>query len=103
MMNLLKFSAEWCGPCKALKPVVEELVKEDKYKDSVQLIEVDIEGEDIIPEFNVEPNDLVLRYMVRNVPTLIAVNEEGREIGRKVGNLPKSELENFLDSSLANC
>lgn len=102
-MNLLKFSAEWCGPCKALKPVIEELVKQDKYKDSVQLIEVDIEGEDIIPEFNVEPNDLVLRYMVRNVPTLIAVNEEGREIGRKVGNLPKSELEKFLDSSLSNC
>lgn len=102
-MNLLKFSAEWCGPCKALKPVVEELVKEDKYKDSVQLIEIDIEGDNIIPEFNVEPNDLVLRYMVRNVPTLIAVNEEGREIGRKVGNLPKPELENFLDSSLNNC
>ena len=103
MMNLLKFSAEWCGPCKALKPVLEEVVKQDKYKDSVQLIEVDIEGEDIIPEFNIEPNDLVLRYMVRNVPTLIAVNEEGREIGRKVGNLPKSELENFLDSSLSSC
>ena len=102
-MNLLKFSAEWCGPCKALKPVLEEVVKQDKYKDSVQLIEVDIEGEDIIPEFNIEPNDLVLRYMVRNVPTLIAVNEEGREIGRKVGNLPKSELENFLDSSLSSC
>ena len=102
-MNLLKFSAEWCGPCKALKPVIEELVKQDKYKDSVQLIEVDIEGEDIVPEFNVEPNDLVLRYMVRNVPTLIAVNEEGREIGRKVGNLPKSELEKFLDSSLSEC
>ena len=103
MVNVLKFSAEWCGPCKALKPVIEELVKQDKYKESVQLIDVDIEGEDIVPEFNVEPNDLVLRYMVRNVPTLIAVNEEGREIGRKVGNLPKSELEKFLDSSLSEC
>lgn len=101
MINVLKFSADWCGPCKALKPVIEELVKEDNYKGSVHLIEVDIDGEDIVPEFNVEPNDLVLRYMVRNVPTLIAVNAESREIGRKVGNLPKSELEKFFDEIIA--
>jgi|LakMenEpi03Aug12_release.lakeMendotaPanAssembly.Ray.scaffolds.fasta_scaffold1589623_2 thioredoxin 1 len=75
---LLQFTASWCGPCKALSPIVEAL-EFTKFK-------VDV---DDAPE-------LLKKFNVRSVPTLVLLND-GKEIKRKVGLLKKEELESFVN------
>ena len=77
-ITLVDFYASWCGPCKALAPVLDELANENK----------DI----IVGKVNVdEEMDLAVRFKVRSVPTMI-VFKNGTEINRLVGFLPKEEI-----------
>lgn len=46
-MNILKFSAQWCMPCKMMKPIFKEVSKDEKYK-NIDFIEIDIEDENLI-------------------------------------------------------
>ena len=79
-MKYLYFSAPWCGPCKAFSPIMEEIAKEI----SVQKVNVDDE------------NDLAMQYSVRSVPTIVLVNENGKELSRHIGIQQKSMiLENY--------
>ncbi len=79
-MKYLYFSAPWCGPCKAFGPIMEEIAKEI----SVQKVNVDDE------------NDLAMQYAVRSVPTIVLVNENGKELSRHIGIQQKSMiLENY--------
>ena len=71
MNKILYFSAVWCGPCKALAPTMDQLASQGM---PVQKIDVD------------QDNNMSAQYGVRNVPTLIKVNESGVEIDRLVGN-----------------
>ena len=71
MSKILYFSAVWCGPCKALAPTMDQLASQGM---PVQKIDVD------------QDNNMSAQYGVRNVPTLIKVNESGVEIDRLVGN-----------------
>lgn len=71
-MKILEFTAAWCSPCKSMKPKVEEECK----KVGCDLEVIDIEQED----------DLVNIYKIRNVPTLIAIDDEKNVIGRASGN-----------------
>ena len=59
-MNILKFSAQWCMPCKMMKPIFKEVSKDEKYK-NIDFIEIDIEDENLIKKFNITPNDLWIR------------------------------------------
>jgi len=74
MKKLLYFSAEWCGPCKMVGPVMEEL-KAEGY--NVQKIDVDSNQE------------LSQQFAVRNIPTVI-LTVDGVDSGRKVGANPKA-------------
>ena len=77
-ITLIDFYASWCGPCKALAPVLDEFASENK----------DI----VVGKVNVdEEMDLAARFKVRSVPTMI-VFKEGKEINRLVGFLPKEEI-----------
>jgi len=76
MNRILYFSAEWCGPCKVLGPVMEELRGEINY----QKIDVD------------KNQDLSIQYGVRNIPTLILLDETGEVKGRKTGLQTKSDI-----------
>ena len=73
MKQLLYFSAPWCGPCKQLAPVLEEVAQQYP----VKKINVD------------EESELAAQYGIRSIPTTILV-ENGQEIERKIGVQPKT-------------
>ncbi|MBP5982201.1 MAG: thioredoxin [Fluviicola sp.] len=84
---LVDFWAEWCGPCRLLGPIVEEMATE-------------YEGRAIIGKVNVDENPGVsAKFGIRNIPTVIFV--KGGEIADKsVGAVPKTQLASKLDAIL---
>ena len=84
MKKFLYFSADWCGPCRQLGPTMEEVAKEGI---TVQKIDVDRSPE------------MSQRYGVRNIPTVILLNEMGEEQGRKVGANPKLAYLNMYNQN----
>jgi thioredoxin 1 len=81
MKHVFYFTADWCGPCKKVRPIVEELTK-DGY--SFQIIDVDIEKE------------LVKKFEITSVPTFILFKNE-KSIRRTSGALTKNQLEIFIN------
>lgn len=77
-VTLVDFYAEWCGPCKALSPVIDEIANEAK-EINVGKVNVDLE------------RDLANKFGIRSVPTMI-VFKKGKEINRLVGVLPKEAI-----------
>lgn len=90
-MNIIKFSAQWCGPCKVMKPIFEEVSKEESFK-NFNFVEVDIESEDVIESFNITPNDLCEKYKIRNIPTIIITDDDLNELNRFTGLMNKNNL-----------
>ena len=84
---LVDFWAEWCGPCKMLTPILEELSTE--LKDKIKIAKVNLD----------ENQDLAMEYSVRSIPTLILFRD-GKLIDTKVGLLPKSDLLNWLNEKI---
>lgn len=83
---LVDFTAEWCGPCKMITPILKELAKE-------------LEGETSIVQVNVdEESELAQRFDVMSIPTLILF-KDGKPVGRKTGFLPKPKLQEFIKSA----
>jgi thioredoxin 1 len=76
------FTADWCNPCKKVKPIVEEMNRESVTK--FQMIDVDSEAE------------LVKRFDIKSVPTFIFI-ENGIEVRRITGAQTKEQLENFIN------
>ena len=84
---LVDFWAEWCGPCKMIAPVLEEIA-------------VDYEGKLKICKMDVDANtETAPKYGIRGIPTLILFNN-GDKVGEKVGALSKSQLAAFIDSAI---
>tara|TARA_Y100000996_G_C22420099_1_gene601057 strand:+ start:337 stop:657 length:321 start_codon:yes stop_codon:yes gene_type:complete len=84
---LIDFWAEWCGPCKQIGPILEEIgnSKKDKLK---------------IFKLNVDENPLTAqKFGVRGIPTLMLF-KNGKVVDTKVGSLPKNMLESWLDPNL---
>ena len=85
---LVDFWAEWCGPCKMIGPVVEELAAE-------------YEGKAVIAKLNVDENpNTTVKFGVRSIPTLL-VFKGGKIVDKQVGAVPKSVLAQKLDTQLA--
>ena len=84
---LVDFWAEWCGPCKMIAPILEDVAVE--YADRLIVAKVNIDNNPETPQ----------RYGVRGIPTLILF-KEGEVHATKVGALAKSQLASFLDSNL---
>ena len=84
---LVDFWAEWCGPCRMVGPLVEELAKE-------------YEGKAVIGKFNVDDNPGVsVQFGIRNIPALLYF-KNGQVVDKQVGAVPKSILANKLDAQL---
>ena len=76
----LYFSATWCGPCKQLAPIIEELSKE--YEGRIAVGKCDIE----------EADDLTAEYGIRNVPTVIVI-KDGKIVDKFVGSKSKGDVQ----------
>jgi thioredoxin 1 len=84
---LVDFWAEWCGPCKMIGPVVEEIHNEYL-------------GKAVIGKLNVDENpDIAMNYSVRSIPTLL-IFKGGVIVDKIVGAVPKSQLNKQLESHL---
>ena len=84
---LVDFWAEWCGPCKSLGPILEEISN-------------DLKGQLKVVKVNLDENqDLAMKYSIRSIPTLLLF-KKGELIDTKVGLLPKSDLVEWLDSKI---
>ncbi len=84
MLKVLDFSAEWCGPCKLLGPIIDELALE--YTDvDIQKIDVDAN------------KDLAVEYKVRSIPTIIFVKDD-EVLHRHVGMASKLQIVELIES-----
>ena len=84
---LVDYWAEWCGPCKVIAPVLEEIAQE--YEGKMKICKLDIDANESTPP----------KYGIRGIPTLMLF-KNGNVEATKVGALSKSQLTAFLDSNI---
>ena len=83
-MKVLDFYADWCNPCKALAPVLDKVLEEKK----LNLTKINIE-EDM--------DDLSIKYNVRNIPTVVVVDDNDVEVKRFSGTKTECDLREFFN------
>lgn len=84
---LVDYWAEWCGPCKAISPILSEIAEE--YADKLKVVKLNIDDNPATPP----------KYNIRGIPTLMLFRNGAVE-AVKVGALSKSQLAAFIDSNL---
>ncbi len=79
---LVDFYADWCGPCKMLAPVVEEVAKE---QEETKFVKINVD----------EAQELAIEYNIMSIPTLVVI-KQGKEVNRSVGLVDKTELKELI-------
>ena len=86
---LVDFWAPWCGPCKMIAPILDQLAEE-------------LDGKVKIAKMNVDDNQVTpAQFGIRGIPTMI-IFKDGQNVATKVGALPKPQLEAFINASIAS-
>lgn len=84
-VTLVDFYAEWCGPCKMLGPIIEEVADE---LNGIQVMKVNID----------EHGDIAQKYGVMSIPTLILF-KDGNEVNKSIGFMPKEDIIEFVNQN----
>ena len=79
---LVDFYADWCGPCKMLSPIVDQVAEENE---DIKVVKVNVD----------DAQDLAMKYQVMSIPTLVVI-KEGKEINRSVGLIDKNQVVNMI-------
>ncbi|MGN6346531.1 MAG: thioredoxin [Candidatus Nitrosocosmicus sp.] len=82
------FWAEWCGPCRMVGPVVEQIAQ--THSDKIKVVKLNVD----------ENQDIAMKYGVQSIPSLMVFNK-GKEINRTVGAAPKETYLKFINDSLS--
>ena len=77
------FNADWCGPCKMLRPIIDEV---SETRSEAKFVSINIDNED----------ELAYKYGVSSIPCLILF-KDGKEVKRSVGLIPREKLEEFIE------
>ncbi|MDE5553502.1 MAG: thioredoxin [Malacoplasma sp.] len=85
-LTLVKFGATWCGPCKMIAPILEELA--DQYAD-INFVDVDID--------DTEAEKITAKFNIQSVPTVILF-KDGKQVNQFMGFRPKEEISKLLES-----
>jgi thioredoxin 1 len=86
---LVDFWAEWCGPCKMVSPILDEIARD--YAGRLTVAKVDIDANPVTPN----------EYAVRGIPTMILFRD-GKPVDTKVGAMPKSHLKDWIAGALGD-
>ena len=80
--KIMKFSASWCGPCKSMSATLNRMML------PLDVAEIDVDDQ----------HDVAAKYAIRGVPTLVAIDDAGKEISRLVGSKNESEIKRWVSS-----
>lgn len=84
---LVDFWAVWCGPCKAISPIVEQIA--GKYEGKLKVTKMDVDGNPQTPA----------KYFIRSIPTLLLI-KDGQVVDQLVGAVSASKLEEFVQKAM---
>ncbi|MCK6454824.1 MAG: thioredoxin [Alphaproteobacteria bacterium] len=85
---LVDFWAEWCGPCRAIAPSLEDMAK-------------DMAGKVTVAKVNIDENPMIAsKYQIRSIPTLMLF-KDGKPVATRMGSLPKQALYQWVEQSIA--
>ena len=80
---LIDFYADWCGPCKMMGPVVEEIAEEHS---DVKVVKINVDNAE----------DIAIKYQIMSIPTLVVV-KDGHEVNRSIGIISKEKIEELIE------
>ena len=84
---LIDFWAQWCGPCKEIAPILEEIA--DEMQDTIKVVKINIDENPNIPN----------KYGIQSIPTMI-IFKKGQPISTKIGAAIKSEVKTWIETSV---
>lgn len=87
-VTVVDFWAQWCGPCRAIAPIIEELA--DEYKGTALVGKVDVDSN----------QELAMQYNIRSIPTILIL-KNGEVVERHVGAITKPALQSKIDKHIA--